>query len=63
MLFLGATGGVEASARRLYPGLTVGSPNFGRFIQHTSENSSGLVARTIASLNHSFAQHSLPVEE
>jgi Zn-dependent M28 family amino/carboxypeptidase len=41
----------------------VGSPNFGRFIQHTSENSSGLVARTVASLNHSFAQHSLPVEE
>jgi Zn-dependent M28 family amino/carboxypeptidase len=41
----------------------VGSPNFGRFIQYTSENSSGLVARTVASLNHSFAQHSLPVEE
>ena len=41
----------------------VGSPNFGRFIQHTSENSSGLVARIVESLNHSFAQHSLPVEE
>ncbi len=41
----------------------VGSPNFGRFIQHTSENSSGLVARIVASLNYSFAQHSLPVEE
>ena len=27
----------------------VGSPNFGRFIQHTSENSSGLVARIVAS--------------
>jgi Zn-dependent M28 family amino/carboxypeptidase len=41
----------------------VGSPNFGRFIQHTSENSSELVARTVASLNQALAQHSLPVEE
>ncbi|QRM34318.1 M20/M25/M40 family metallo-hydrolase [Microvirga sp. VF16] len=41
----------------------VGSPNFARFIQYTSENSSGLVARIAASLNHAFAQHRLPVEE
>ena len=41
----------------------VGSPNFGRLIQHTSENTSGLVASTVASLNRSFGRHGLPVEE
>jgi Zn-dependent M28 family amino/carboxypeptidase len=41
----------------------VGSPNFGRFIQLTPENKSELVASTVASLNRSFAQHGLPVEE
>ena len=41
----------------------VGSPNFGRFIQHTSENTSGLVASTVESLNRSFGRHGLPVEE